>query len=650
MTRSSCITYTPSSAMVIIRAELLAICQQIPIPATEKLFDPCCAAAVLNNFIFWTDIKLAGNEQKQIENELRATADKPLLEISLWIWKSNRDLCNELLNTWGESKVGVARKYLVAAGYLEQRRNPTYQWDRTYQFRLNITKVQSLIQDLHSLKLSHQQLKNAEAIPQTTNIEVKDSACAGTLQDEYGITKFNCRACRYYQVGAQVNNWNTCKLGGYIIVSDEACSKWEKSEALPVTDTAKPSASWLQSALLEVQQIDPTNRRVWIAADECAGCGKARVNQEYQKVYVEESSHLCQHCFFGQEESDNPKGEDCRFWQDNSSQCGIYAADKQSCPCGTWEERPDETLAAIDQALAAVGVVPIRERVKVTVTELTTRRAEEYQGDLSITLNGNPPTPPEQMTDLEDTNQAQLSVNTGMVSSDPLSPMLRLATNSALPEWCTKRVVSILAQVYNEGRYAPSPHITGDKMTVFKLISHGYLADTGNPLQPRYTITDSGRAFCEAQPKVATAIEDYKVASAKPKAQPKPPRKAKVKNDFPTEISEPNVQAIAEALAQACYRGTFASCEPATRKRIGAVAWQYHYTGHTAETVNMVKRFFDGQEKPWTNCQPEAYLKHIDSAKAWRNGNRSAVIPEVGGASGIVIYGQEVGEPKEGEL
>jgi len=288
----------------------------------------------------------------------------------------------------------------------------------------------------------------------------------------------------------------------------------------------------------------------------------------------------------------------------------------------------DETMALINQALAEVGVVPIRERVKVTVTDLITRRAEEYQGDLSITFNAAPPTPPAEISGTDGQNQAQ-------------TPPIVASRNNSLPEWCTKRVVSILAQVYNEGRYAPSPHITGDKMTVFKLISHGYLADTGNPLQPRYTITETGRAFCEAQPKVMAAIEDYKAASAKSKAQPKLPRKAKVKNDFPTEIAEPAVQAIAEALAQACYQGTFASCEPGTRKRIGAVAWQYHYTGHDSETVSMVKRFFDGQEKPWTNCQPEAYLKHIDSAKAWQNGNRSAAIPEVGGASGIEIYGQD---------
>lgn len=153
---------------VVIKEELVAL--------TGHFF----SALALNQFLYWSE-RTYDFDDFILEEKSR----NPNLEIELrhgWIYKTANQLTEELM-------VGVTHvtmlKYinqLVEKGWLDQRSNPTQKWDRTFQYRPNIHKIQ---QDLAKLGYTlegypllniyngeqenyTQSDKNLPAIPETT--------------------------------------------------------------------------------------------------------------------------------------------------------------------------------------------------------------------------------------------------------------------------------------------------------------------------------------------------------------------------------------------------------------------------------------------------------------------------------------------------
>lgn len=145
MTKTSIIQYPPESPIVIIRAALVAICPDAP--------DPNCAAGILNQMIYWTDIRLAHADQADYFNAAAEADGLPeAMDDNLWIYKTQDDLQAELLKLFGRNKIIDTLSWLVSVGYLERRNNPRYRWDRTAQYRLVVEAVQSRISALPSFK------------------------------------------------------------------------------------------------------------------------------------------------------------------------------------------------------------------------------------------------------------------------------------------------------------------------------------------------------------------------------------------------------------------------------------------------------------------------------------------------------------------
>lgn len=166
--KTSCISHPPKTPLIIIRQEYLAICD-----------GNHCEAAILNQFEYWTNIKLGQKEQAEIENEIAQAGGLEGIEGNLWIYKTHTELHKELMGLFGIRAVGTALQSLVDRGFLERRNNPKYAWDRTYQYRLETRIVQDAI--LQKCKMEETEMQSqkerkrdieppetAKAIPEIT--------------------------------------------------------------------------------------------------------------------------------------------------------------------------------------------------------------------------------------------------------------------------------------------------------------------------------------------------------------------------------------------------------------------------------------------------------------------------------------------------
>lgn len=106
-------------------------------------------AVVLNQLLYWTlrvkDFDLLLEEEKRFSPECVL----PLKHG--WIYKSAQDLINETMLCISKATMGRYLNVLIEHGWVDQRPNPYDKWNKTIQYRLNLTKLQK---DLISLGYS----------------------------------------------------------------------------------------------------------------------------------------------------------------------------------------------------------------------------------------------------------------------------------------------------------------------------------------------------------------------------------------------------------------------------------------------------------------------------------------------------------------
>lgn len=148
--KTSCLSHPPRAKIVLIREEFLTITG-----------GHHCAAALLAVMEYWTNWKL-DHIARQVEEFRELGKDTALIEREPWIYKNNQSFQEDLMGLFGRNKVlgGLAR--LMEAHYLKRRKNPGLGWDRTYQYLLDIEKVQQAINDLERFKIKPQGYKQTE--------------------------------------------------------------------------------------------------------------------------------------------------------------------------------------------------------------------------------------------------------------------------------------------------------------------------------------------------------------------------------------------------------------------------------------------------------------------------------------------------------
>ncbi len=107
-------------------------------------------AAVLGQMIYWSlRTKDIDDFLKEEAERMQQSGEQPNVAPTYgWVYKKAEELAEELLEICSRRTVGRRLEELVESGWLERRRNPRHQWDRTWQYRPDLRAVDEGLQEL----------------------------------------------------------------------------------------------------------------------------------------------------------------------------------------------------------------------------------------------------------------------------------------------------------------------------------------------------------------------------------------------------------------------------------------------------------------------------------------------------------------------
>ena len=122
---------------VVVKEELIAI--------TGDYF----AAVILNQFMFWAERR---KDADKFIAEEKAIALKHGEEINMplshgWIYKKTEDMAEETMIPLARQTIRRHIQALVANGFLDERQNPQYRWDKTLQYRVNLNTINAALNE-----------------------------------------------------------------------------------------------------------------------------------------------------------------------------------------------------------------------------------------------------------------------------------------------------------------------------------------------------------------------------------------------------------------------------------------------------------------------------------------------------------------------
>lgn len=130
-------------------------------------------ALILNQFIYWSE-RMYDADKYIMEEKERALKEDLIVNIDEskgWIYKTAEELSEEIMTGMSKSTVGRYIKQLVEKGYLIQRRNPKYKWDKTYQYRVNLYKIQLDLGKMGYVLEGYKLLPNIKIVEETETVE-----------------------------------------------------------------------------------------------------------------------------------------------------------------------------------------------------------------------------------------------------------------------------------------------------------------------------------------------------------------------------------------------------------------------------------------------------------------------------------------------
>ena len=142
-------------------------------------------ALILNQFLYWTD---RVRDFDQFIREEKERAEKEGIELIIeesggWIYKSVKDLSKEIMVKSTPKTISNHLNNLLEDNYLYQRKNPVYKWDRTWQYRVNLIKINKDLMEkgyiLQGYKLSEIMEKNV--------VDNKEGGNGKSLHDQFAI-------------------------------------------------------------------------------------------------------------------------------------------------------------------------------------------------------------------------------------------------------------------------------------------------------------------------------------------------------------------------------------------------------------------------------------------------------------------------------
>ena len=138
------------------------------------------AALILNQFIYWTE-RMRDTDKYIREEKERAIKEDISVDISEsngWIYKSAEELNDELMVGMSKPTIRKYIKQIIEQGYIHERQNPKYKWDKKTQYRLNLYNIQ-----LDLAKLGYA-LEGYSLLPNIQIIENEDVYIDNNLQSK----------------------------------------------------------------------------------------------------------------------------------------------------------------------------------------------------------------------------------------------------------------------------------------------------------------------------------------------------------------------------------------------------------------------------------------------------------------------------------
>jgi hypothetical protein len=181
----TCIPHPPGETMVLFRSWQVEACG-----------GNLCAAALLNFFEYWHNIKLSNREQARSLNDVAEKHGEARgQDESLLQWHSTDDLRKGLLNLYGETVVQKSVKVLESLGFISIQRNPNpaYKWDKTNHYLFRPEVVIAWLRDNRGLdtvyshkspvksdavEIRHRELKNTSSTTQKYGMDGSKNTAA----------------------------------------------------------------------------------------------------------------------------------------------------------------------------------------------------------------------------------------------------------------------------------------------------------------------------------------------------------------------------------------------------------------------------------------------------------------------------------------
>lgn len=131
------------------------------------------AAIILNQFIYWAECKaeadkMYAKELAAFEREGGETDFKPSYG---WIYKSSAELSEETMLGLSPSNIRKFIKQLIEKGFIVERRNPQFKWDRTLQYNVNLKFIQVELRKL-GYALAGYTLDESEQKNESNDLEI----------------------------------------------------------------------------------------------------------------------------------------------------------------------------------------------------------------------------------------------------------------------------------------------------------------------------------------------------------------------------------------------------------------------------------------------------------------------------------------------
>ena len=110
-------------------------------------------AIILNQFIYWServeDFDFFIKEEKERNKKYDRERGFPHYQVADsflahgWIYKKAEELSEETMLELNVNSIRDHIKYLVERGWVSERTNPAYKWDKTLQYRVNLVKIRN---------------------------------------------------------------------------------------------------------------------------------------------------------------------------------------------------------------------------------------------------------------------------------------------------------------------------------------------------------------------------------------------------------------------------------------------------------------------------------------------------------------------------